>query len=432
MVSTHKSKTKAELVHLLDVMMQHYGDQFRTAMCPVDQANGLTLFTAALPVSLLHAAICRLPRSLENPEGIQRAFVPRKVNQIKDIFQASLEERSDKGADFPGAVVITLKTSSPLVAISPPAVQGDAAKLQIELRAFRDHIRALDTDADGYLLKPEKDMLGFMIDGHHRTEGAYEAGCLSFQFPTTIYADLNLKKMAGSFAGINCYQEKPSAIHTNAIRNLSGLMTNTENDAFLLMTTLNDGDTILHERIKMYDGPRDKRLPRTFINSSKLQKLLENWLEDIQQIGFTYRNINEKLSALDTYFRAWKQCYPDAWDNTNYVLTKTMGMDILFALYPKLCTLLRTDILAPGQPLDLDAFVTAIHRCFFRTEGMTYAPKEITLDPIENICVPLDWSSASFGSLSNGKGINQLKKILLREIGNSYGLSTQAHSESAG
>ena len=76
--------------------------------------------------------------------------------------------------------------------------------------------------------------------------------------------------------------------------------------------------------------------------------------------------------------------------------------------------------------------MTAIHRCFFRTEGMTYAPKEITLDPIENICVPLDWSSASFGSLSNGKGINQLKKILLREIGNSYGLSAQAHSESAG
>lgn len=104
-------------------------------------------------------------------------------------------------------------------------------------------------------------MLGFMIDGHHRTEGAYEAGCLSFQFPTTIYADLNLKKMAGSFAGINCYQEKPSAIHTNAIRNLSGLMTNTENDAFLLMTTLNDGDTILHERIKMYDGPRIKGFP---------------------------------------------------------------------------------------------------------------------------------------------------------------------------
>ncbi|MFQ7453820.1 MAG: hypothetical protein ACLRNQ_23295 [Flavonifractor plautii] len=45
--------------------------------------------------------------------------------------------------------------------------------------------------------------------------------------------------MAASFAEINCNQEKPSAIHTNAIRNLSGLMSDRENTAFDLMDELN-------------------------------------------------------------------------------------------------------------------------------------------------------------------------------------------------
>ena len=78
-----------------------------------------------------------------------------------------------------------------------------------------------------------------MIDGHHRTEGAYAAGKLDSPFLTGVYLDLDLRKMAASFAEINCNQEKPSAIHTNAIRNLSGLMSDRENTAFDLMDELN-------------------------------------------------------------------------------------------------------------------------------------------------------------------------------------------------
>ncbi|UQT48139.1 hypothetical protein M5E87_26220 [Flavonifractor plautii] len=111
--------------------------------------------------------------------------------------------------------------------------------MTVALHRYREHIAACAADEAGYLLAPEQELLGYMIDGHHRTEGAYAAGKLDYPFLTGVYLDLDLRKMAASFAEINCNQEKPSAIHTNAIRNLSGLMSDRENTAFDLMDELN-------------------------------------------------------------------------------------------------------------------------------------------------------------------------------------------------
>ena len=341
--------------------------------------------------------ICRLPRSLENPEGIQRALAMKKVSEI--------EERLSSGPyGFPNAIVITLRCQdSPYITVAPlesrTSDSSGIVLLTVALHRYREHIAACAADEAGYLLAPEQELLGYMIDGHHRTEGAYAAGKLDYPFLTGVYLDLDLRKMAASFAEINCNQEKPSAIHTNAIRNLSGLMSDRENTAFDLMDELNG---------------------RAYVNSSKMQKLLEHWLEINLQNGFNYTTFSARVEAIETYFSAWKACYPQAWDSSAHVLTKTMGIDILFDLYGLLSEFMRSSILAPGALPEREDFITAIHRCFFDLQEQDgaafYLPKRLELDAQRGESIPLTWESSTFGGLSSGKGIHFLKGKLREMI----------------
>lgn len=298
-----KSKTKADILSMLDRMIAQHGDAMSIPMLRVDQSDHLKLYTCALTTGFLQAMICRLPRSLENPEGIQRALVMKKVSEI--------EERLSSGPyGFPNAIVITLRCQdSPYITVAPlesrTSDSSGIVLLTVALHRYREHIAACAADEAGYLLAPEQELLGYMIDGHHRTEGAYAAGKLDYPFLTGVYLDLDLRKMAASFAEINCNQEKPSAIHTNAIRNLSGLMSDRENTAFDLMDELNGRAGLFHDRIKMFDGPRARSLPRAYVNSSKMQKLLEHWLEINLQNGFNYTTFSARVEAIETYFSAW-------------------------------------------------------------------------------------------------------------------------------
>ena len=228
-----KSKTKADILSMLDRISAQHGGAMSIPMLRVDQSDHLKLYTCALTTGFLQAMIYCLPRSLENFEGIQRALVMKKISGI--------EERLSSGPHgFPNAIVITLICQdSPYITVAPlESRTGDSSGivlLTIALHRYREHIAACAADEAGYLLAPEQELLGYMIDGHHRTEGAYAAGKLDSPFLTGVYLDLDLRKMAASFAEINCNQEKPSAIHTNAIRNRSGLMSDRENTAFDLM-----------------------------------------------------------------------------------------------------------------------------------------------------------------------------------------------------
>ena len=392
-----KSKTKADILSMLDRMIAQHGDAMSIPMLRVDQSDHLKLYTCALTTGFLQAMICRLPRSLENFEGIQRALVMKKISGI--------EERLSSGPHgFPNAIVITLICQdSPYITVAPlESRTGDSSGivlLTIALHRYREHIAACAADEAGYLLAPEQELLGYMIDGHHRTEGAYAAGKLDYPFLTGVYLDLDLRKMAASFAEINCNQEKPSAIHTNAIRNLSGLMSDRENTAFDLMDELNG---------------------RAYVNSSKMQKLLEHWLEINLQNGFNYTTFSARVEAIETYFSAWKACYPQAWDSSAHVLTKTMGIDILFDLYGLLSEFMRSSILAPGALPEREDFITAIHRCFFDLQEQDgtafYLPKRLELDAQSGESIPLTWESSTFGGLSSGKGIHFLKGKLREMI----------------
>ena len=51
----------------------------------------------------------------------------------------------------------------------------------------------------------------------------------------------------------------------------------------------------------------------------------------------------QHLYILNDYLTAYKEVFPEAWDNKNYVLTKTMGFDIIFSICNQL-TLNAVDI----------------------------------------------------------------------------------------
>ena len=190
-----KSKTKADILSMLDRMIAQHGDAMSIPMLRVDQSDHLKLYTCALTTGFLQAMICRLPRSLENPEGIQRALVMKKVSEI--------EERLSSGPyGFPNAIVITLRCQdSPYITVAPlesrTSDSSGIVLLTVALHRYREHIAACAADEAGYLLAPEQELLGYMIHGHHRTEGAYAAGKLDYPFLTGVYLDLDSAQDGG-------------------------------------------------------------------------------------------------------------------------------------------------------------------------------------------------------------------------------------------
>lgn len=65
-----KSKTKADILSMLDRMIAQHGDAMSIPMLRVDQSDHLKLYTCALTTGFLQAMICRSPAAWKT----QRAF----------------------------------------------------------------------------------------------------------------------------------------------------------------------------------------------------------------------------------------------------------------------------------------------------------------------------------------------------------------------
>ena len=148
-----------------------------------------------------------------------------------------------------------------------------------------------------------------------------------------------------------------------------------------------------------------------------MQKLLEHWLEINLQNGFNYTTFFRPGGGHRDLFFRLEGMLPAAWDSSAHVLTKTMGIDILFDLYGLLSEFMRSSILAPGALPEREDFITAIHRCFFdlqEQDGAAFYLQALELDAQSGESIPLTWESSTFGGLSSGKGIHFLKESCAR------------------
>jgi len=388
-------------------------DQNRDVVNSGDDGAPLKQYGTYLSTALLQACVCRLPRTEQDPDGIQRALITQKVSKIKNDFSEGKIHHPD------GSVTITFRSSTnhvapvPYVTVSPalldkPGCQSSCVWLSIDLNQYRQALASAKTNQDGFLTEPEKVMPGIMIDGHHRTEGATLSGHKEFNHHVTIYLNIRKRDTYAIFHRINSNQDHPSSLHTAAMKRAAGLLSDDELNASELVSIMAE-QGLFCQHIRMFDGPRSKDLPRAYINGNMLEKLLLAWLEANRNCYYKCTDQRDTLENLEAYFSAWKEVYPHAWDEKDHVLTKSMGITLMFRLYASLCNYINITTPGGGQRLRQDMVSKALLECFF-DEGSFI---EIS---VGDSTLPLDWSSANFGSLSSGKGINQLSGILSKII----------------
>nr|WP_251135791.1 DGQHR domain-containing protein [Exiguobacterium sp. s133] len=350
--------------------------------------------TGKLPVSATHALLRRIPRDYDNPEGIQRALKDSKVSNIEKIVKEDESKYSS-----PNAVVLSLVTSHEYVSLETDHTNKEISYFIIDLEGFENVVTEAEVDADGYLCD-ENIFPGTMIDGHHRTAGFYRATKHDMELPVTVYVDLPSKDMAKVFADINIYQEKPSTVHSLAMKALSGTLSSDEEISHNIVTMLNQEDwSILYRRIKDIDGPRPKDYPKSYVTNSTLVKLVEDHVLNAVPVGLAAHRIAE---LLNDYFEAVSKVYPIAWsDEKSHVLVKSMGFQIMLRIFDKVFTMVYKESIPSKQ--DFENFFESY---------MNPANELIVHDK----ALDLDWNSKDYGGYSSGKGINDITAAVQRHI----------------
>lgn len=394
-MSKSYSVKKDELLILLDGLKQRVGEELVVKMVKLDQQNSYMMFSSKMPIDASYCLLRKIPRDYDNPDGIQRALKDSKVNNIVKLVQEDPQRYSS-----PNAVVIALFNELDYVSFNEHPDDKDIAYFKVNLEALGKKIEDSEEDKDGYLLDESEIFPGILIDGHHRTAGLYEANKLTFEIPTTVYIDIPYKDTAKVFADINLYQEKPSAVHSMAMKAIAGTLSNTEEMAHSIITLLNgEGWSVLYQRIKDIDGKRPKDLPKPYVTNSTFIKLLESYVLVHLPQAFS---IPQKARILNDYFKAWSQVYPEAWnDEKTHVLVKSMGFQIMMRLFREIYS--RTSLTQTPTTQDFKEFL-----------NQNLNPKHFITVHGKNL--PINWNSPDYGGYSSGKGIGDITTALTLHI----------------
>ena len=84
-VSKTYSKTKEELLVLINALKNRVGQELKIRLIKLEQQNEFQMFSGKMSVDATYAILRRIPRDYDNPDGIQRALKDSKVNNIVKI-----------------------------------------------------------------------------------------------------------------------------------------------------------------------------------------------------------------------------------------------------------------------------------------------------------------------------------------------------------
>ncbi|MEH7482457.1 DGQHR domain-containing protein [Neobacillus drentensis] len=399
------SKKRDELVAIIENIINREGESWKLPMVSINQRNEYSMYTTVIPVDASHILFRRIPRDYDDPEGIQRALKDKKVDNIEKLM------REDNRFTSPNAVVANLLLDERQWGCTVEADHNNPKinYLIVDLATIQERLLAAEIDEEGFLVDEDNAMLGFLIDAHHRTEGMYQSGKMSFELPLTLYLKLPKEDMAKVFVDINQYQEKPSQIHTLAMRALSGTLSNMEEKANDMLKMLNTEDwSILKDRIKDIDSKRPKGAPKTYVNSSTFHALL--YQQVLKHIKDSLSILNQ-TKLLNDYFKAWSDVFEEAWnDEKKHVLVKSMGFQIMMRLFSKI----HSNAIIEGQSStpDFNAYKSVIKQALGGNQKIKIGEGENKIE------LPINWASEFYGGYSSGKGINSIVNVLTQHITN--------------
>lgn len=405
-MSKSYSKKKTELISLVTEMKKKSGNNLKLQLTKLNQQNEYAMYYSAIPVNSSFVIARRIPKDYDNPKGIQRALKESKINEI-----------SEKSMDIskfssPNAVVMNLITNRDgkhshlggIVTFEESLIDKNFAVYSIDLNKYEKKLKSLPIDQEGYLEGKGEELLfpGVLIDAHHRTEGLYSAGRMEFELPVTVYLDLPEKEMARIFIDINEKQEKPSQVHTLAMKSIAGVLAGDEEVASNIIEGLEGNkSSILYQRIKKVDGKRPKGMKKTYVTNSTFLKLLKSFI--LPHLG-KKMSLNRQIDLINDYFTAWSEVFPEAWaDEKDHVLVKSMGFQIMMRLFSTIHNIVAVSAVVPS--------VQDYKKILSKT-----LKKNNTLEIDNNQSLPINWKSSIYGGYSSGKGINAISTSLTQHI----------------
>lgn len=184
-----------------------------------------------------------------------------------------------------------------------------------------------------------------------------------------------------------------------------------------------NSDGILKDRIKTIDGPAPKGSLPMFVTNKKMMDLIEGWYgksgvgaKHLELKGRNINTLNEKYEFLNDYFTVMSEVFDQAWGRKNYVLTKAMGFDLMFAILRPVTRVAISKMEDSVRVPSKKELKEAVELLLFEEDGKTPISIYVTNGTGEQEKILLDFSSKSFGARSSGKGINELKESIADAI----------------
>lgn len=327
--------------------------------------KGFELYLFPLNSKILRQVCYVTPRSKENPNEVQRLLNLKRAKEIGEYIKGDTSL-------LPNAVVVSLTSE---VKINPTGKQNEVV----------------------IQFPSEKGKYAYILDGQHRLAGFDYSDGIEFDLPVVALYNADEHLRGKVFADINSKQVKVTDVHLLSLYyQIKELPSEEAATMDVVQRLAKDDDSPLHGKIKLLDDDKG-----CWVTNRHIKMCLAPHTES----GGTIYGKNPATQAhiIKEYLKGVKKVWPEAWgDNSHYMLTKAMGLEIIMSL-----------------------FSAVKHRCDLN-EGKQYTAETFQrqLAPLKDcyIEIPgggkihLTWEIGPFGPLSNKAGKVLIQKQLINYL----------------